>query len=160
MINFLKFSVELGETQKDDKHGDKKLDGDDNEANDATEKRKTSNLSNDNDNDSSDEEQANDDGDDTTGIKLKSRKLDETEYDDPDDVEELLDGKSFLNIIFSINFDWKIKYLFPLSKCFNVFGNIGSHTTDVSLTSTLSDRFLRNFSWQSHLLLGFLPQIC
>ena len=107
MINFLKFSVELGETQKDDKHGDKKLDGDDNEANDVTEKRKASNLSNDNDNDSSDEEQANDDGDDATGIKLKSRKLDETEYDDPDDVDELLDGKSFVNHIFSLNLNCK-----------------------------------------------------
>lgn len=82
----------MGGTQKEDSNT-KKLDDDDNEVNDVSEKRMPSTVSNDNDNDSSDEEQANDDGDDATGIKLKSRKLDETEYDDPEDVEELLDGK-------------------------------------------------------------------
>ncbi|XP_016947411.1 DNA-directed RNA polymerase I subunit RPA1 [Drosophila biarmipes] len=42
-----------------------------------------------NDDDSSDD---NADDDDATGVKLKQRKLDENDYDDPDDVEELHDA--------------------------------------------------------------------
>ncbi|KAH8348172.1 hypothetical protein KR084_004956 [Drosophila pseudotakahashii] len=42
-----------------------------------------------NDDDSSDD---NGDDDDATGVKLKQRKLDENDYDDPDDVEELHDA--------------------------------------------------------------------
>lgn len=87
----------MGESKSEESKNDEKLDAgdcDDTSGANGKTKRSKTNLSADNDNDSSDEEQGNDDGDDATGLKLKSRKMDETEYDDPDDVEELTDGVS------------------------------------------------------------------
>lgn len=87
----------MGEKSKEDANNDEKLDGENGDNELGNNKNSQSNVNaNDNDNDSSDEEQANDDGDDATGIKLKSRKVDETEYDDPDDAEEQMDGKGKL----------------------------------------------------------------
>ncbi|XP_075169735.1 RNA polymerase I subunit RpI1 [Haematobia irritans] len=77
--------IEMGETQKDDAAHDDKLD-----AGDDTTKSQKESLNN-NDNDSSDDEQGEVDND-ATGVKLKSRKMDETEYDDPDEAEEINDA--------------------------------------------------------------------
>lgn len=72
----------MGETQKEDSANDDKLD-----SGEAVAQKETAN----NDNDSSDDEQGEVDND-ATGVKLKSRKMDENEYDDPDDAEEVNDG--------------------------------------------------------------------
>jgi len=40
------------------------------------------------------------DDDDATGVKLKQRKIDENDYDDPDDVEELHDANGKLILLF------------------------------------------------------------
>ncbi|KNC24906.1 DNA-directed RNA polymerase I subunit RPA1 [Lucilia cuprina] len=86
--------IEMDDNQKEDSNNDDKIDGDDGEnTSDSNKKSKTNEATNDNDKDSSDEEDGNDDGDDATGIKLKSRKVDETEYDDPDDADELKDAQ-------------------------------------------------------------------
>lgn len=77
----------MGETQKEANNDDKIDDGSFDE--DKSKKTKSQNESA--DIDSSDDEQGDDDND-ATGIKLKSRKMDETEYDDPEDVEEINDG--------------------------------------------------------------------
>lgn len=77
----------MGETQKDDVANDDKIDA----GEDVSKSQKeTAN----NDNDSSDDEQGEVDND-ATGVKLKSRKMDETEYDDPDEAEEIDDGMYF-----------------------------------------------------------------
>lgn len=72
----------MGETQKEDSANDDKLD-----SGEAVAQKETAN----NDNDSSDDEQGEVDND-ATGVKLKSRKMDENEYDDPDEAEEVNDG--------------------------------------------------------------------
>uniref|UniRef100_T1PI48 DNA-directed RNA polymerase n=1 Tax=Musca domestica TaxID=7370 RepID=T1PI48_MUSDO len=74
--------IEVGETQKEDSANDDKLD-----SGEAVAQKETAN----NDNDSSDDEQGEVDND-ATGVKLKSRKMDENEYDDPDEAEEVNDA--------------------------------------------------------------------
>ncbi|XP_055901789.1 DNA-directed RNA polymerase I subunit RPA1 [Eupeodes corollae] len=50
------------------------------------------------DEDSDDDDDNNNDDDDATGIKLKNRKHDDNEYDDPDDVEEIEDANEVESI--------------------------------------------------------------
>lgn len=85
----------MGDNPSKDPESDEKLDADIDEVDrsETTKKSRPNASGNDNSIDSSDDEQANnDDADDATGIKLKSRKVDETEYDDPEEAEKELDG--------------------------------------------------------------------
>lgn len=85
----------MDDTQKDDTNDDGKLDGIDCENDFRGKNKKSKSNFSTNDNDSSDDELANDELEYANGNKLKSRKVDETEYDDPDEVDELLDGEKY-----------------------------------------------------------------
>lgn len=87
----------MGETLNGDSNN-KDLEDADDESNNKNKYFDNPKENADNDNSSEDEQG---DEDDATGIKLKLRKIDETEYDDPDDVEEVKDG-NFLNYLYSI----------------------------------------------------------
>ncbi|XP_055854133.1 DNA-directed RNA polymerase I subunit RPA1 [Episyrphus balteatus] len=59
------------------------------------------------DDESSDDDNANADDDDATGIKLKSRKQDETEYDDPEAIEEIEDANEVEESVIGDDLDEK-----------------------------------------------------
>ncbi|XP_067615853.1 DNA-directed RNA polymerase I subunit RPA1 isoform X2 [Eurosta solidaginis] len=69
-------------------NSDKKLDEDEPSTETTTREKTTNNV----DLDSSDDENMNDEDNDALGSKLKARKQDETEYDDPEDLDELKDA--------------------------------------------------------------------
>ncbi|XP_037942906.1 DNA-directed RNA polymerase I subunit RPA1 [Teleopsis dalmanni] len=80
-VNEVKIAKEMDLQEND------ALDNDGGE-NETDKNKKTNKLEEAKDIDSSDDEE----DDDATGIKLKSRKQDEQEYDEPDDVEEIADA--------------------------------------------------------------------
>ncbi|XP_013113377.2 DNA-directed RNA polymerase I subunit RPA1 [Stomoxys calcitrans] len=76
--------IEMGETQNKDGSQDENIDA----GEDISKAPKETSADND---DSSDDEQGDADND-ATGVKLKSKKMDENEYDDPEEAEEIVDA--------------------------------------------------------------------
>ncbi|CAD6991779.1 unnamed protein product [Ceratitis capitata] len=103
VIKSSKSRATLIDVSEDKGSSDKNLDEDDsrNETGEQSRKGKSTNSV---EVDSSDDENANDDVD-ATGTKLKSRKQDETEYDDPEDLEEIQDAGDDDELVDSENED-------------------------------------------------------